>query len=140
MSIYGNPVAIGGGGNAKIVVSQIGWVSTSSVIVISEVAYEQADNNYFTLSSHSFTCAKAGSYRIWYGVKSAYNSGGSRINATAYIYVNGSSVSSLVSSSTGYYTSYYDASLSVDDVVQLRAKNNSNSSNVEPIYMVIEVA
>ena len=137
MSIYGNPITLGGGEDAKIFGVQIGFVNTNSIVIIPTVATELSDENYFTLSNKVFTCTKAGSYKITISVKGCYNTSGTRIDATAYAYVNGSSKANVTSSGTGYYSTSYTTTLSVGDTVELRAKASASGTNREPIHIII---
>lgn len=141
MSIIGNPLIVGsgnGGASAEVFAIQTGIVNNTSVSNLQSLTI-MSEENYFTINNSDFVCQKAETYVVAYGVKGCYNAGGNLINGTAYIYLNGSSVSSKGSNSTAWAVNSLQLSLSVGDTITVKGKNSSGT-NAEPIYLCIYAA
>lgn len=134
MSIIGNPVTLIGGASGIMTAFAAGRSSTNSWenSVGLFGGWEWADDENFNrlnTNSSNFECLKAGTYNIYYYIKSGYNASGNLINVTGRVYKNDSVISETVTSAaTGNYGSITGVQLSAGDKIYYRLKNASGTS------------
>lgn len=98
------------------------------------------DDTKWTLDSGltTFTCVKAGDYRISYFGRGGYNTSGTAIYLRYRIYHNGTIIASATNvANSGVYSSV-DITAAVGDTIYVTTSNSSNSSNQHDFGFFIE--
>lgn len=129
MSILGNAVTLGGGGGAPYVVLTVAGRHADSTLGGVYTGFEAFEDTYFRrmAADSTYTCLKAGTYKVAYFYKAGYNTSGNLINVQLVIQVNGSNVVSATSTEAIGGNGTRNITLNAGDTLAIKMRNTTSS-------------
>ena len=142
MSIIGDALSMGGSNPAIVGFAWHTSGSTTYTVVgssSSTLSNAETDGNFFTQSNGTFTCTRAGTYKITYFGRGGYNSNGTAISLYFQVFANDTNVASSTSiSNTGTHGSV-NVTLTVGQTIYAQTRNSSGTNTHDFGYVITPV-